>query len=94
MEDKGGWPNRDMTKYFAEYCEIVVKELGDHANDWCIFNEPWLLEMLGYSWGIHAPGQDFAAFLRASHVVNLTQGAAFRSIKGVNPKLKWAWRTA
>ena len=45
--------------------------------------------MLGYSWGIHAPGRkDFDAFLRASHVVNLAQGAAFRTIKGVNPKLK------
>ena len=44
---------------------------------------------LGYSWGIHAPGRkDFDAFLRASHVVNLAQGAAFRAIKGVNPKLK------
>ena len=37
LEDQGGWPNRDMAKYFGEYCEIVVKELGDRANDWCIF---------------------------------------------------------
>ena len=89
LEDKGGWPNRDMAKYFADYCEIVVKELGDRVNDWCIFNEPWVFTMLGYSWGIHAPGRkDFDAFLRASHVVNLAQGAAFRTIKGVNPKLK------
>jgi beta-glucosidase len=44
---------------------------------------------LGYSWGIHVPGRkDFGAFLRASHVVNLAQGAAFRAIKGVSPKLK------
>ena len=57
LEDKGGWPNRDMAKYFADYCEIVVKELGDHVNDWCIFNEPWVFTMLGYSWGIHAPGR-------------------------------------
>jgi beta-glucosidase len=89
LEDKGGWPNRDMAKYFADYCEIVVKELGDRVNDWCIFNEPWVFTTLGYSWGIHAPGRkDFDAFLRASHVVNLAQGAAFRAIKGVNPKLK------
>jgi len=89
LEDKGGWPNRDMAKYFADYCEIVVKELGHRVNDWCIFNEPWVFTMLGYSWGIHAPGRkDFDAFLRASHVVNLAQGAAFRTIKGVNPKLK------
>jgi beta-glucosidase len=74
-----------MAKYFAEYCEIVVKELGDRVNHWCIFNEPWVFTMLGYSWGVHAPGRkDFDAFQHASHVVNLAQGAAFRVIKGVN----------
>ncbi len=89
LEDKGGWPNRDTAKYFADYCQIVTKELGDRVNDWCIFNEPWVFTMLGYAWGIHAPAKkDFPSFLRASHVVNLAQGEAFRAIKGVNPKLK------
>jgi beta-glucosidase len=89
LEDKGGWPNRDLAKYFADYCQIVTKELGDRVNDWCIFNEPWVFTMLGYARGIHAPAKkDFPAFLRASHVVNLAQGQAFRAIKGVNPQLK------
>ena len=89
LEDKGGWPNRDTANYFADYCQMVTKELGDRVNDWCIFNEPWVFTMLGYAWGIHAPAKtDFPAFLRASHVVNLAQGAAFRAIKGVNPKFK------
>jgi beta-glucosidase len=57
LEDKGGWPNRDMAKYFADYCEIVVKELGERVNDWCIFNEPWVFTTLGYSWGVQAPGR-------------------------------------
>lgn len=87
LEDKGGWPNRDLAGYFAEYCEITSKALGDRVTTWSIFNEPWVFTMLGYAWGIHAPAKkDFSAFLRASHVVNLAQGQAFRAIKAANPK--------
>ena len=32
--------------------------------------------------------KDVGEFLRASHVVNLSQGAAFRAIKAANPKLQ------
>jgi beta-glucosidase len=89
LEDKGGWPNRDMVGRFSEYADIVVRALGDRVNHWCIFNEPWVFTVLGYSLGIHAPAKkDFDAFLRASHVVNLSQGQAFRAIKAVNPKLQ------
>ena len=69
LQDKGGWPNRDMVGRFSEYSDIVVRSLGDRVNNWCIFNEPWVFTMLGYAWGIHAPGE----FLRASHVVNLSR---------------------
>ncbi|HEY4980133.1 MAG TPA: family 1 glycosylhydrolase, partial [Candidatus Acidoferrum sp.] len=85
----GGWPNRDMVGRFSEYAEIVTRALSDRVDHWCIFNEPWVFTMLGYVWGIHAPGRkDVSAFLRASHVVNLSQGQAFRAIKAVNPKFQ------
>ncbi|MGB2625783.1 MAG: GH1 family beta-glucosidase [Candidatus Acidiferrum sp.] len=89
LQDKGGWPNRDMVGRFSEYSDIVVRSLGDRVNNWCIFNEPWVFTMLGYAWGIHAPShKDVGEFLRASHVVNLSQGSAFRAIKAVNSKLQ------
>ena len=59
LEDKGGWPNRDMARYFADYCEIVVKELGDRVNDWCIFNEPWVFTMLDIRGNSRARPQGF-----------------------------------
>ena len=78
-----------MVGRFSEYSDIVVRSLGDRVNSWCIFNEPWVFTMLGYAWGVHAPSHnDVGEFLRASHVVNLSQGAAFRAIKAVNPKLQ------
>ena len=89
LEDKGGWPNRDLAGRFTEYAEIVTRALGDRISHWCIFNEPWVFTFLGYAWGIHAPSRsNFAECMRATHVVNIAQGQAFRAIKAVNPKLQ------
>lgn len=87
LEDKGGWPNRDLAGYFAEYANILVKNLGDRVNAWCIFNEPNIFTWLGYGTGIHAPGRtNWADFMKSTHVVSLAQGQAFRAIKAATPK--------
>jgi len=89
LEDAGGWPNRDLAGRFTEYADIVVRALGDRISHWCIFNEPWVFTFLGYAWGIHAPARrNFQECMRATHVVNIAQGQAFRAIKAVNPKLQ------
>jgi beta-glucosidase len=89
LQEAGGWPNRHMVGWFTEYCEIVTRALGDRVSDWCIFNEPWVFTFLGYDWGEHAPAlRDFDATMRATHVVNLSQGQAFRAIKAVNGKFQ------
>jgi beta-glucosidase len=87
LEDAGGWPNRDTAQRFADYTDIVMSALGDRVQSWMIFNEPWVFTTLGYQRGTHAPGRtDVNAFLRATHVVNLAQGMAFRVMKGVRPR--------
>ena len=87
LEDAGGWPNRELAGRFTEYAEIVTRALGDRIKHWCIFNEPWVFTFLGYAWGIHAPARrNFAECMRATHVVNIAQGQAFRAIKAVNSK--------
>ena len=89
LEDAGGWPNRDLAGRFTEYAEIVTRALGDRIAHWCIFNEPWVFTFLGYAYGTHAPARkNFAECMRATHVVNIAQGQAFRSIKAINPKLQ------
>ncbi len=99
LEDKGGWPNRDTAGYFAEYANILVKELGDRVSSWCIFNEPNIFTWLGYGIGIHAPGRtNWTDFMKSTHVVLLAQGHAFRAIKAATPKAEATsasrWRTA
>jgi beta-glucosidase len=89
LEDAGGWPNRDLAGRFTEYAEIVTRALGDRISHWCLFNEPWVFTFLGYSRGIHAPSRsNFAECMRATHVVNIAQGQAFRAIKAIDPKLQ------
>ena len=87
LEEQGGWPNRELYKYFADYAAIVAKALGDRVHTWAIFNEPWVFTKLGYWQGIHAPGlKSEDLFLKAAHTVNLAQGEAFRAMKAVSPK--------
>src|SRR3974390_2250340 len=87
LEDAGGWPARDTAQRFSDYADLVTRSLGDRVHSWAIFNEPWSFTTLGYMLGTHAPGRtDFTAYLRATHVVNLAQGAAFHAIKANQPK--------
>lgn len=88
LEDAGGWPHRDTASRFAEYAERVVEALGDRVKSWMIFNEPNIFTTMGHLAGLHAPGRrDPEAFLRATHVVNLAQGEAFRAMRAARPDL-------
>ena len=87
LEDLGGWPNRDLAGYFADYAGILAKELGDRITVWAPFNMPWTFTNLGYGAGIFPPGRaKYGDFLKAAHTVNLAQGEAFRSIKAASSK--------
>jgi len=86
LQDAGGWPNRDLVGRFADYVQSVAKTLGDRVSNWMLFNEPAAFLDLGYLEGVHAPGHNsILDFLRATHVVNLAQGAGFRALKAVCP---------
>ena len=87
LQDRGGWTNRDMIGWFTDYATVVAKALGDRVNTYAIFNEPYVFTYLGYYTGGHAPGyNDLDAYFKAAHVVNLTQGEAFRALKAIAPR--------
>lgn len=89
LEDAGGWPNRDLAGRFADYTHLVAHALGDRVTTWNLFNEPAAFTSLGYLDGTHAPGrQGITDFLRATHTVNLAQGAAFRALKATRPNAR------
>ncbi len=87
LEDRGGWPNRDLAGYYADYAGILAKNLGDRITVWAPFNMPWTFTYLGYGVGVFPPARsEFNQFLRAAHTVNLAQGEAFRAIKAASSK--------
>ena len=88
LEDAGGWPDRDTASHFADYVELIAGILGDRVSDWMLFNAPAAFTYRGYLQGELAPGREnIVDFLRATHTVNLAQGAGFRALKATRP---WA----
>lgn len=68
LDDRGGWLNRDIPGWFAEYANVVFRALDDRVKMWVTLNEPWVTSDGGYLHGVLAPGHrnNFEAPL-ASH---------------------------
>ncbi|GAB3182197.1 beta-glucosidase [Micromonospora palomenae] len=82
LEDAGGWPNRDTAHRFADYAELVFAALGDRVKTWTTLNEPWCSAMLGYAYGLHAPGRrDLGAGIAAAHHLLLGHGLATQRLR-------------
>jgi beta-glucosidase len=87
LEDKGGWPNRDLAGYFADYAQILGKTLGDRITVWAPFNMPWSFTYMGYGVGVFPPGRaSYGDFLKAAHTVSLAQGEAARALRAASSK--------
>jgi beta-glucosidase len=87
LEDRGGWPNRDLAGYFADYAGILAKHLGDRITVWAPFNMPWAIAFMGYAAGAFPPCRtSLPDFLKAAHTLALAQGEAHRSVKAASSK--------
>ena len=86
LQDRGGWTNRDVVDWFAEYVGVVADALGDRVRNWMVFNEPLSFVMLGQLLGAHAPGaRGLRSFHSSLHHVNLAQAAAARVLRDRSP---------
>ncbi|GIW09380.1 MAG: hypothetical protein KatS3mg061_0437 [Dehalococcoidia bacterium] len=82
LEDRGGWPNRATAEAFAAYADLVARRLGDRVRHWITLNEPSCSSLLGYFWGIHAPGRrSLRDALRAAHTLLLGHGLAVAALR-------------
>jgi beta-glucosidase len=82
LEDEGGWSNPAIVDHFARYTDVATRALGDRVKDWITLNEPWCTAVLGYLWGIHAPGvTDMKRSFHAAHHLHLAHGAAVPIIR-------------
>ena len=82
LDDQGGWLNRDMAGWFADYSAVVVRKLGDRVALWATLNEPWVVSDAGYLHGTHAPGHaSLAEAAVASHNLLRAHGAGMQAIR-------------
>ena len=56
LDDCGGWLNRDIGEWFADYARIVFRKLDGRVQKWVTLNEPWVVTDGGYLFGVLAPG--------------------------------------
>lgn len=90
LQDKGGWLNRDIADWFADYAVIVARRLGDRVGRWVMLNEPGIVAQFGHGVGEHAPGlRGPENWLAALHHQNLAQG---RALSALRAEARPAWR--
>lgn len=56
LDDRGGWLNRDVSWWFADYAQVLFRALDDRVPQWVTLNEPWVVSDGGYLHGTLAPG--------------------------------------
>ena len=86
LQDRGGWANRDIVGWFADYAALVADALGDRVRNWMVFNEPLSFVTVGHLIGVHAPGiRNPLTFLAAMHHVNLSQASGAAAVRAASP---------
>ena len=82
LESRGGWTNRKIIDWFADYVKLCIKRFGDRVKNWIVLNEPLVFTGAGYFLGIHAPGKKgLSNFLPAAHHAVLCQAIGGNLIK-------------
>ncbi|MAS04514.1 MAG: beta-glucosidase [Ahrensia sp.] len=82
LSDLGGWRNRDVASWFADYTKTVMDRIGDRMAAVATINEPWCVTWLSHFWGIHAPGlRDIRAAARSMHHVLLAHARAVEAMR-------------
>jgi beta-glucosidase len=88
--EKGGWLNRDVLGYFADYSALTAKYLGDRVRYWATFNEPAVIAEAGYVGGEHAPGvkaDQKSAWQIVQHLL-VAHGMAVQALRAIDPALQ------
>jgi beta-glucosidase len=83
LEDEGGWRSRDTAERFAEYAAACFDAYGDRVRWWLTINEPWIVGLLGYLHGVHAPGYkgDVLGEVTVFHHLLLAHGLAVDELR-------------
>jgi len=81
LQERGGWPNRDVIGWFEDYARLAFDRFGDRVTQWTTLNEPIALWM-GYGMGVFAPGEaDPVRGKQAMHNAMVAHGRAVQAYR-------------
>jgi beta-glucosidase len=81
LAEKGGWENEAVVEDFARFTRKVVEALNEYVNLWVTINEPNLVAVQSYLFGVWPPGKtDIGATLRVMANLARAHAAAYHAI--------------
>lgn len=83
LVERGGWINREMADWFADYAAAMAKRYGDRVRWWVTLNEPICIAD-GF---VPAP-EDPKDMAAVQHHLLLAHGCGVQAIHAVDPALK------
>jgi beta-glucosidase len=80
---RGGWLNRDVAGWLADYAALVADKLGDRVKSWVTVNEPACFIGMALMDGVHAPGEKlkYPEYLTAAHNAMRAHGRAVQALR-------------
>ena len=86
LEDRGGFLNRDVAGWFAEYAGAVTRALPG-VGAWATLNEPWVVAHEGFVSGTHPPARrNLAEAAVAAHNLLRAHGAGVAACRAAGAR--------
>jgi beta-glucosidase len=87
LDARGGWLNRDIADWFAEYAHNCFHAFDDRVPRWVTLNEPWVITNDGFVIGAHAPGhRNFREVPIVTHNLLRAHGSAVQAYRAMGGK--------
>jgi beta-glucosidase len=93
LADRGGWLERDVAAWFAEYTGVVARRLADRVKWWMTLNEPSVFTLHGFDNGSHAPGErrPMKDILRIAHNAMRAHALGVQALRAGVPDGRVGW---
>jgi beta-glucosidase len=89
FQEKGGWENEAVVDDFVRFTRKVVEALREYVNLWVTINEPNLIIVGSYLFGIWPPGKtDLGAALRVITNLVRAHAAAYHAIHEIQKEAR------
>ena len=83
----GGWKNRETTKWFADFTDVIMRKFSDRLYSIATINEPWCVSWLSHYLGEHAPGEmSIEAGIKTMHMILVAHAESLQVIRSHNYK--------